>query len=74
MPSYPLLPLSRSKLVSQFKLLAEKILRQPGLCYDPKFDTNVARVANRELLVKIITETLMQEPLDHWLKLFDGLG
>jgi succinate--hydroxymethylglutarate CoA-transferase len=55
-------------------LLAENILRQPELCYDHKFNTNVARVANRELLVKIITETLMEEPLDHWLKLFDGLG
>jgi hypothetical protein len=25
-------------------------------------------------LVKIITEALMQEPLNHWLSLFDGLG
>ncbi|KAI0306655.1 CAIB/BAIF family enzyme [Multifurca ochricompacta] len=58
----------------QFRLLAEKILRRPELGYDPKFSTNGARVANREVLVKIITETLMQEPLDHWLELFDGLG
>ncbi|KAI0005949.1 CAIB/BAIF family enzyme [Russula compacta] len=58
----------------QFQLLAEKILRQPELCHDPRFSTNGARVANREVLVKIITETLLQKPLDHWLSLFDGLG
>ncbi|KAI0256608.1 CAIB/BAIF family enzyme [Lactifluus subvellereus] len=58
----------------QFKLLAENVLRLPELVHDPKFNTNGARVANRELLVKIITETLMQEPLNHWLSLFDGLG
>jgi succinate--hydroxymethylglutarate CoA-transferase len=59
---------------SQFKLLVEKVLRQPELADDPKFSTNTARVENRELLVKIITETLIQEPLDHWLLLFHGLG
>jgi len=58
----------------QFKLFAEKILRQPELADDPKFSTNAARVAHRELLVKIITEALMQEPLEHWLNLFNGLG
>lgn len=58
----------------QFKLLAEKVLRQPELAHDPKFSTNIARVENRELLVKTITETLIQEPLDHWLSLFNGLG
>lgn len=58
----------------QFKLLAEKVLRQPELVHDLKFSTNIARVENRELLVKVITEALIQEPLDHWLLLFHGLG
>ncbi|KAI0288195.1 CAIB/BAIF family enzyme [Russula brevipes] len=58
----------------QFKLLADRILDQPELASDPKFSTNGARVVNRGLLVKIITETLMREPLEHWLRLFDGLG
>lgn len=58
----------------QFRLLAEKVLRQPELAHDPKFSTNIARVENRELVVKTITETLIQEPLDHWLSLFSGLG
>ena len=73
MTSAPLF-LSQCRHLPQFKLLAEKILRQPELCHDPRFNTNGARVKNRELLVKIITETLMQESLDHWLNLFDGLG
>ena len=63
-----------AKRFLQFKLLAEKVLRQPELVNDPKFSTNTARVENRELLVKTITETLTQEPLDHWLNLFHGLG
>ena len=74
---YSLFSLRRSrccKRLPQFKLLAEKVLRQPELAHDPKFSTNVARVENRELLVKTITETLIQEPLDHWLSLFNGLG
>ncbi|KAI9466121.1 CAIB BAIF family enzyme [Lactarius psammicola] len=58
----------------QFKLFADKILGQPELGSDTRFSTNGARVANRELLVKIITDTLMQRPLSHWLGLFDGLG
>lgn len=70
----PHLHWSRCKLFHQFQLFAEKILRQPELCHDPRFSTNGARVANREVLVKIITETLVKKPLDHWLKLFDGLG
>jgi succinate--hydroxymethylglutarate CoA-transferase len=56
-----------------FKHLAEKVLRQPELVHDPKFSTNIARVENRELLVKTVTETLIQEPFDHWLSLFNGL-
>ena len=59
---------------SQFKLFADKILGQPELGNDTRFSTNGARVANRELLVKIITDTLMRESLSHWLRLFDGLG
>lgn len=59
---------------SQFKLFADKILGQPELADDSRFSTNGARVANREQLVKIITDTLMRKQLSHWLGLFDGLG
>jgi succinate--hydroxymethylglutarate CoA-transferase len=59
---------------SQFKLFADKILCQPELADDSRFSTNGARVANREQLVEVITDTLMRKPLSHWLGLFDGLG
>lgn len=59
---------------SQFKLFADEILGQPELADDSRFSTNGARVANRKQLVKIITDTLMQAQLSHWLGLFDGLG
>ncbi|KAG5651046.1 hypothetical protein H0H81_010080 [Sphagnurus paluster] len=58
----------------QFKLLAEKILGNPGLSTDPKFATNDARVANREELVKIISDTLLKQDREHWLEQFTGLG
>lgn len=59
---------------SQFKLFADKILGQPELADDSRFSTNGARVANREQLVNVITDTLTRKPLSHWLGLFDGLG
>jgi succinate--hydroxymethylglutarate CoA-transferase len=58
----------------QFKLFADKILGQPELADDSRFSTNGARVANREQLVNVITDTLTRKPLSHWLGLFDGLG
>lgn len=58
----------------QFGLLASKILKRPDLSSDPRFSTNVARVANRAELVRIITDALMQYERDHWLKEFEGLG
>jgi len=58
----------------QFKLFTDKILGQPELANDTRFSTNGARVANRKLLVKVITDTLMQKSQSHWLRLFDGLG
>ncbi|TFY75798.1 hypothetical protein EWM64_g8214 [Hericium alpestre] len=58
----------------QFKLLATHILDHPELADDARFSTNAARVANREALLKIITDTLMQEERDHWLERLTGLG
>ena len=58
----------------QFGLLASKILKRPELSSDPRFSTNVARVANRAELVQIVTDALMQHERDHWLKEFEGLG
>lgn len=58
----------------QFRLLAEKILQNPGLADDPKFSTNGARVANREELIRIISDVLGQQSREHWLEQFTGLG
>ncbi|EJF63500.1 CAIB/BAIF family enzyme [Dichomitus squalens] len=58
----------------QFKLFAEAILGRPDLPADPKFSSNKARVANRQELVALITETLQKEGRDHWIEKLTGLG
>ncbi|KAI0029484.1 CoA-transferase family III domain-containing protein [Vararia minispora EC-137] len=58
----------------QFYLLATKVLQQPDLPHDPRFQNNAARVENRTELVKIISDTLLQHTRDYWLKLLWGIG
>ncbi|KAI0051069.1 CAIB/BAIF family enzyme [Auriscalpium vulgare] len=58
----------------QFRLFSEKILRRPEIATDPKFNTNAQRVEHRDELVQIITDVLMQETREYWLKQFTGLG
>ena len=58
----------------QFRLFAEKILERPDLPIDPKFSNNKARVANRQELVTLITDTLQKESRDHWIEKLTGLG
>ncbi|KAF5382526.1 hypothetical protein D9615_002808 [Tricholomella constricta] len=60
--------------VDQFKLLAGEILENPALATDPRFATNDARVANREALIQIISDTLLKQDREHWLQRFTGLG
>ena len=66
-----LYPSSREQ---QFRILAEKILRDPSLADNPKFATNDARVKNRTEVVRIITDALMQNDREYWLEQFKGLG
>lgn len=61
-------------MVSQFKKLAENVLRMPELLADPRFVNNSARVENRDALVKIITDVLLQNSRDYWLSEFEGVG
>ena len=70
----PLSPFYPSNKSPKFKLLAEKILKQPELAADPRFSTNKARVVNRAEIVKIISDALMENERDHWLREFSGLG
>ncbi|KAG6832016.1 hypothetical protein H0H92_006052 [Tricholoma furcatifolium] len=58
----------------QFKLLAEHILSNSALAADPRFATNEARVANRDELIRIISDTLLKEDRSHWIERFTGLG
>ncbi|KAF9651318.1 CAIB/BAIF family enzyme [Thelephora ganbajun] len=58
----------------QFKRLVENVLRTPELLTDSRFANNRARVENRDALVKIITDVLVQNTRDHWLSEFKGRG
>jgi len=62
------------KQIFQFKKLVENVLHMPELLTDPRFANNRARVENRDVLVKIITDVLVQNNRDHWLSEFEGLG
>jgi crotonobetainyl-CoA:carnitine CoA-transferase CaiB-like acyl-CoA transferase len=52
----------------QFALLCEKVIGQPGLATDPRFETNAARVASREALVPILDALFAKEPRETWLR------
>lgn len=58
----------------QFKKLVEHVLHMPELLNDPRFRSNSARVENRDVLVRIITDVLSQNTRDYWLSEFEGLG
>jgi len=50
------------------------IVGRPSLPSDPKFATNSLRVENREELIQILTEALMQDGREVWLERFRGKG
>jgi crotonobetainyl-CoA:carnitine CoA-transferase CaiB-like acyl-CoA transferase len=49
-------------------------LGRPELARDPRFDTAVKRVTNREALVSLLNEILAKRPADEWLRLLDEAG
>ena len=57
----------------QFKALCKRI-NMEHLLEDERFKKNGLRVQNRNVLVPMIQERLMQENTSHWLKLFDNAG
>ena len=57
----------------QFAALC-RLLGQEDWAADPRFATNPARVAHREVLVGRISEVLMTRPADHWLKALGEAG
>ncbi len=56
-----------------FRKLCE-LMGRPEAADDARFNTNVARVKNVEILTKAINELLSVEPVEHWLKLFRENG
>ena len=58
----------------QFKIFCQKVLGRDEIPLDARFATNSARVANREELVALITEIMMQHDQSYWLEKLAGLG
>ncbi|KZS87293.1 CAIB/BAIF family enzyme [Sistotremastrum niveocremeum HHB9708] len=58
----------------QFRILTEDILERPSLSSDERFLTNSLRVANRAVLVEIISKALQEHSRDHWIARFTGKG
>lgn len=58
----------------QFRILTEEILERPSLSSDKRFLTNSLRVANRTVLVDIISKALREHPREYWISRFTGKG
>eukprot|EP00794_Sanderia_malayensis_P009241 gene9241-10216_t len=57
----------------QFKALCKK-LKLEFLLEDERFKSNGLRVTNRDVIVPIIQDKLMEQTTDYWLKAFDNSG
>lgn len=51
-----------------------EVLQMPSLTNDPRFRTNSDRMANREILVELLSERLKTRSTDDWMKEFDAVG
>ena len=51
-----------------------RVLGRPDLAEDPRFKTNADRVANREVLVKILQEIFQGNTREYWIKLLEEGG
>jgi formyl-CoA transferase len=50
------------------------VLQIPALGDDPRFRSNADRMANREALVRLLTERLRMQTTAHWLEKFEAAG
>jgi succinate---hydroxymethylglutarate CoA-transferase len=57
----------------QFEILC-RILNLPELSTDPRFSSNSLRVQNRDVLINILSDRLVKENKDVWLKKLVGAG
>jgi len=51
-----------------------QVIELPDLATDPRYQTNTARVVNRDELVTIIAKRLLDNSTEHWLVEFERLG
>ena len=57
----------------QFARLAE-LCGHPEWASDDRFATNASRVANREEMVRLISECIRQKPADEWFEMLEAAG
>ncbi|SAK98823.1 formyl-CoA transferase [Caballeronia temeraria] len=50
------------------------VLDMPQLAADPRFADNAGRMANRDELVRLLTERLVTRTTDEWIRAFDEVG
>jgi formyl-CoA transferase/CoA:oxalate CoA-transferase len=50
------------------------VIGRPDLTDDPQFRTNRDRIRNREVLIPMLQEIFLTEPLEHWERLFLEAG
>lgn len=58
---------------AQFARLAEQ-LGHPEWAVDPRFATNAARVAHRDLLIPLIAQETRKQPTAHWIRALEAVG
>lgn len=58
---------------AQFAKLCEA-MEHPQWAVDPRFATNPARVAHRDVLIRAMSDVLKVQPASHWLAMCEALG
>ena len=54
---------------TQFRRFCQRVLERPDIAADPRFATNQARVAHRELVREMLNEIFRTRPMQHWIEL-----
>ncbi len=69
---YQVLPTRDSEIVlavgndRQFKLLCDVVLEHPEIADDPRYSTNVARLAHRDTLIPLLTDLMRSRDAADW--------
>jgi crotonobetainyl-CoA:carnitine CoA-transferase CaiB-like acyl-CoA transferase len=57
-----------------WETFCEDVIERPDLVDDPRFESNEARMANRETFESLVEEIIAAEPRDHWAERFQRAG